>query len=75
MTLSQTVRASHCLRGFALVFGLAVIWPNGSGGSTNWFAAVMSILAFAALYKLKLDVLWVVLAGGIIGLARTLLFN
>ena len=59
----------------ALVFGLAVIWPNGSEGATNWFAAVMSILAFAALYGLKLDVLWVVLAGGIIGLARTLLFN
>ena len=59
----------------ALVFGLAVIWPNGLGGDTNWFAAVMSLLAFAALYRFKADVLWVVLAGGIIGLARTLLFN
>ena len=59
----------------ALVFGLAVIWPNGFGGGTNWFAAVMSALAFAALYRFKVDVLWVVLAGGIIGLARTLLLT
>jgi chromate transporter len=54
----------------ALVFGLAVIWPHGLQGGTNWFAAVMSLAAFIALYRLKLDVLWVVLAGGLIGLGR-----
>ena len=52
----------------ALVFGVAVIWPNGFAGRVNWFAAVMSALSFIALYRLKLDVLWVVLAGGVIGL-------
>jgi chromate transporter len=56
-----------------LVFGAAVIWPDGLSGSVNWFAAVMSVLAFVALYKLKVDVLWVVLAGGVIGLIRTIL--
>lgn len=57
----------------ALVFGAAVIWPDGLSGSVNWFAAVMSALAFVALYKLKVDVLWVVLAGGVVGLIRTIL--
>ncbi len=59
----------------ALVFGATVIWPNGFAGSVNWFAAVMSALSFVALYRFRLDVLWVVLAGGAVGLAWTLLFN
>jgi chromate transporter len=57
----------------ALVFGWAVIF--GAGGLTSgadWFAALMSIAAFVALYRFKADVLWVVVAGGCIGLARSL---
>ncbi len=57
----------------ALVFGFAVIAPNGVEGNINWFLAVMSLLAFVALYRFKIDVLWVVLAGGAIGLVRTFL--
>ena len=57
----------------ALVFGAAVIWPQGVAGGTNWFAVVMSVAAFAALYRFKADVLWVVLGGGLIGLTRALL--
>ena len=59
----------------ALVFGAAVIWPQGFGGGTNWFAAGLSVLAFLALYRLKLDVLWVVLAGGALGFLYAWLFN
>ena len=59
----------------ALVFGLAVILPQGWQGEINWFAAVMSLAAFIALYRLKVDVLWVVLAGGVIGLGRIMLFG
>ena len=59
----------------ALVFGAAVIFPNGLTGNIEWFAAVMSIAAFIALYKFKADVLLVVLIGGVIGLIRTLLFT
>jgi chromate transporter len=54
----------------ALVFGAAVVWPHGFSGGTNWFAAVVGIAAFVALYRLKLDVLWVVLAGGVLGFLR-----
>jgi chromate transporter len=57
----------------ALVFGAAVIWPHGLAGGTNWFAVIMSAAAFVALYRFKADVLWVVLGGGLIGLARALL--
>lgn len=55
----------------ALVFGAAVIAPNGFGGNINWFAVVMTVAAFVALYRLKMDVLWVVLIGGSIGLIKT----
>jgi chromate transporter len=55
----------------ALVFGAAVIAPNGFGGNINWFAVVMTVAAFVALYRFKADVLWVVLLGGLIGLIKT----
>ncbi|HKQ08831.1 MAG TPA: chromate efflux transporter [Blastocatellia bacterium] len=57
----------------AVVFGVAVIWPAGWRGGINWFAAALSVVAFLALYRFKVDVLWVVLAGGLIGLAYSLL--
>jgi len=57
----------------AIVFGAAVIWPRGFAQGTNWFAMLIGIGSFVALYRFKADVLWVVLAGGLIGLAWTLL--
>jgi len=59
----------------ALVFGAAVVFPRGLAGGVDWFAAVMSVAAFLALYKFKADVLWVILASGLIGLAWTLLIR
>ena len=59
----------------ALVFGAAVIWPEGLSGGVNWFAAALGAAAFVALYRLKIDVLWVVIVGGLLGLARTYLFG
>ena len=56
----------------ALVFGAAVIFANGSIDHVNWFALVLSLAAFAALFRLQIDVLWVVLAGGTIGLIFSL---
>ncbi len=57
----------------ALVFGAAVIWPRGWAGSADWFAAALSVAAFFALYRLKADVLWVVIGGGLLGLGGALL--
>ncbi|MBD0370584.1 MAG: chromate efflux transporter [Pyrinomonadaceae bacterium] len=59
----------------ALVFGATVIWPHGLSGGINWFAALLGLLSFIALYRFRADVLWVVLSGGLIGLARALLFS
>jgi len=56
----------------ALVFGVAVIFPNGLTLNFDLFAAIMSVAAFVALYRFKASVLPVVLAGGLIGLLRIL---
>ena len=57
----------------ALVFGGAVIFPRGVAGEVDLFALLSSVAAFVMLYKLKVDVLWVVLAGGLLGLTRAIL--
>lgn len=59
----------------ALVFGAAVIWPEGTQGQLDWFAAALSVAAFIVLYRFKLDVLWIVIGGGLIGLGNALLFT
>src|SRR5687768_15101581 len=59
----------------ALVFGAAVIFPNGFAGSIDWFSAALTAVAFLALYKFKADVLAVVLIGGATGLIRAFLFS
>jgi chromate transporter len=58
----------------ALVFGGAVVMPDGLGGAINWFAVVLSAATFLALYRFKADVLLVVVVGGLLGLAKVFLF-
>ena len=72
---SVTAAVVGVILNLALVFGVAVVWPRGLAGGTDWFAGVMSIAAFFALYRLRADVLWVVIAGGLIGLGRALLIR
>ncbi len=57
----------------AVVFGLAVLFPGGWGRPPDWFAVAVTVCAFAALFALKLDAIWVVLGGGAVGLLRTFL--
>ena len=54
----------------ALVFGAAVIFTNLSFANVKWFAAMLSLAAFVALFRFKIDVLLIILAGGLIGLAK-----
>ena len=56
----------------AIVFGATVIFP---GFQTNFFALGLAILSFLALYFLKLDVLFIILFGGLCGLAKLILFG
>jgi len=56
----------------SLTFGTTVIRPASEIGTT---ALILTILAFVALYFLKIDVLLVVLGGGAVGLGKHLLFE
>jgi chromate transporter len=56
----------------ALTFGATVLFPHPE---TNYFGLILAALAFAALYFLKADVLLVVAAGGLCGLAKYLLIG
>jgi chromate transporter len=56
----------------ALTFGATVVFPNLQ---TDFFALVLAALSFAALYFFKADVLLVVIAGGLCGLAKYLLIG
>ena len=57
----------------ALVFAATVLMPAGSTGRVDWVAAAMAATAFAVLWLWQAEVLWVVVAGGLVGLARGLL--
>lgn len=52
----------------ALVFGKAVFFPHGGMAFFNFPAFFLAVLAFLALFRWKVDVLWVVLAGGGLGI-------
>jgi chromate transporter len=54
----------------AVVFGIAVLLPGGWEQAPDWFAVVLTTTAFVALFFLKFDAIWVVLAGGAAGLLR-----
>lgn len=56
----------------ALMFGATVIFPNLQ---TDYFALLLAVLSFAALYFLKADVLLVVVIGGLCGLAKYFLIG
>ncbi|HZL83970.1 MAG TPA: chromate efflux transporter [Candidatus Krumholzibacteria bacterium] len=54
----------------ALVFGAAVIVPRNGG--VHWFEAGLAVLAWLAMSRFRIDALWIVVAGGLAGLVRTL---
>ncbi|MDQ3088816.1 MAG: chromate efflux transporter [Acidobacteriota bacterium] len=54
----------------ALMFGESVIFPPSA---TNFFGLSLAVLSFIALYFFKLDVLLIVVLGGMFGLAKYLL--
>jgi len=56
----------------ALFFGYHVLWPQGFSGGFQWFAAVVSITAFLALWKYQQDIMRVIGACALAGLVQTL---
>ena len=57
----------------AVFFGAHVLFPHGLSGTFEWFYALMSIAAFIALWKYKLDILWVLAASALVGVIYTFL--
>lgn len=57
----------------ALVFGTAVLLPADGWREIDWFAAAIASIAFLALWRLRIGVAWLVLAGGLIGFLREIL--
>ncbi len=57
----------------AVVFAAAVLFPGGIRSAPDLFALALTAAALAGLWVWKVDAIWVVLAGGIVGLLRTLL--
>lgn len=51
----------------AIMFGAAVIFPNQT---INFFALILALLSFIALYFLKIEVLYIVIIGGLCGLVK-----
>jgi chromate transporter len=64
-------RSVGVILNLALTFGAAVIFPNLQ---IDFFALVLAISAFVALYFFKVDVLLVVIVGGFCGLVKYFLY-
>jgi chromate transporter len=56
----------------ALAFGFAVIYHSNQ---VNWFAFGLSLVSLIVIFRFKIDVLWIVIGGGIAGLLKILLFG
>jgi chromate transporter len=54
----------------AIVFAIAVIWPEGLATRPDWFAITLGIFASLLLLSHTLEVWWVILLGAVIGLGR-----
>jgi chromate transporter len=57
----------------ALFFSYHVLWPKGFDGDFDWISAIMTISAAIALFKFKRNVIAVIFASAVIGLALQLL--
>jgi len=57
----------------AVFFGYHVLWPQGFAGSFDWISALIAIGASVALFRYKRNVIHVIAACAVIGLAFKLL--
>jgi len=56
----------------AVFFAYHVLWPEGFEADFEWFAAVLGMLAFVALFKYRAGIVPVIGAGAVAGLGYTL---
>ena len=58
----------------ATFFAYHVLWPQGFGGTFEWFSAIIGLTAFIALFKYKMGIVQVIAACALVGLGYSLLF-
>ncbi len=56
----------------AVFFAFHVLWPQGFDGKFEWFAALIGVIAFIALFKYKIGIVWVIAVSAAVGLAYSL---
>jgi chromate transporter len=57
----------------ALFFGYHVLWPSGLSGDLDMFSAAVALVAAIALFKFKLNVIYVIAACGLAGMGYRLM--
>ena len=57
----------------ALFFAYHVFWPKGFGSGTEWFALLLGLAAVFALFRLKVGMIPLIAASGLLGLGYSLL--
>lgn len=57
----------------ALFFAIHTLWPQGIHGSIQWSAVAIALAAGVALFKYKVNVIHVIVASGLVGVATSLL--
>ena len=75
-TLSSTLQGVTAavvgvILNLALAFGIAVIFADNR---FHLFAAIISLISLILMFRFKIDVLWIVLGGGLAGLLKIWLF-
>jgi chromate transporter len=53
----------------AVTFGATVVFPHAN---LNWFGLSLGAAAFVVLFRFKIDVLWLILFGGLLGLSKAI---
>jgi len=65
----------------AMFFAYHVMWPNGMGDNyekiveVEWFAVIVCIASFVALFRFKVGMLTLIAATGVLGLLYSLIIN
>jgi chromate transporter len=57
----------------ALFFAYHVLWPQGFAGQVDWVSALIAVAAAIGLFRFKLNVIKVIAACALVGLAVTIL--
>ena len=52
----------------ALFFAYHVFWPAGLDSAIDWFGSALTILAMIAIFRFKINVIYLILASGILGM-------